>query len=240
MLTAERGADGAAALAGNAPDADAARDAARRLRRRGRRGAPAPTALTLADGAPIEAWAPALAQLLAIAAPLETWRLDGQRPRRDPDGVAPDAAARDAAAAQLHRGGRLGGLHAAGAARGRARCSSTVGGGARRSLRPARELRPADRGAAAGRGASRSARTVVVTGNVADAGGGRAAAGRAGRGDRRPHAAGRARSTLNPALCSVLALLPPVPTGGDLGRPRLRRPRGAEPRPASTVPATTR
>ncbi len=62
----------------------------------------------------------------------------------------------------------------------------------------------------------------------------------AGRADRRPAAAARPRACSPRALRGASALLPPVPAGRHLDRPRLRRPRRAATSPASTPSATTR
>lgn len=215
LLDAERGADGAAALAGNAPDADARATLLDAFAAAAGSNA-APTALALADGAPVEAWAPAVAQLLAIAAPLEAWHLTVSDRDATLNGVAPNAAARDAAAGAFAEAATAAGFTP------QARIATgplhlTVAD-VQAALAPLAGCGPLAVTAPAGESFPLGA-TVVVTGDVADA----AALERlraalsAAIGDR----TGRIDAiVLNPGLCSALALLPPLPTGGisvDLG-----------------------
>ena len=208
-LSAARGADGAATLSGNAPDADARATLLDAFAAAAGASA-APKALTLADGAPVEAWAPALAQLLAIAAPLETWHLAVSDRDATLDGVAPNAAARDTAAGAFAEAAATAGFTpqvriAAGPLHLTVADVEAV-------LGPLATCGPLAVAPPAGEDFPLGA-TVVVTGDVADAGAvERLRAGLAAAiGDRTARVEA---ITLNPGLCSVLSLLPPVPSGG--------------------------
>ena len=145
-------------LSGDAPDADARDGDRRRLRRRGRRraGARQPDARRRARRS--TGWAAARRRLLAVAAPLEEWRLDAQRPRRPAGtGVAPDAATRDAVDARLHRGGGRRRAHARACRWRPGRCTSTVAAVRGARSRPLADCGPLAVAAAAGRATSRSA-----------------------------------------------------------------------------------
>ena len=208
VLVAERPAEGPATLAGNAPDA-AGRDAIEAAFGRAAGTQPAPGALALASGAPGEGWAAAVAAMLDAAAPLEEWRLELSDGAARLGGVAPDAAARDAAVAAFRAAAEGPGLSAeAQIAAGPRLLSVAEVQALVAPLADCGPLVPTD----PGDGAYPLGATVTVTGNVADRA--REAAIREALvpaiGDRSLRLD---LTELNPALCPVLAIVPAAPGG---------------------------
>ena len=200
---------------------------ARRLRRGERRAAGAGQALSLAAGAPSTGWAGGGGGADRRGGAAREWRLELERPRRAPAGVAPDAATRDAVA--------------------RASPRRRAGGGASRPSARSRR----------GRAARRRPRCEALVAPLADCGplelprrragamplgrdrGGHAARrepgdrrtrSRAalGAGDRRP-VAGLDVAVLNPALCTRAGAAAGGAGRRAVDRARLRRPARAEP-----------
>ena len=209
LLTADRPAAGAATLSGNAPDA-AARDAVAAAFAQASGGSPAPEALALAGGAPVADWGAAATELLAVAAPLEEWRLELADAQATLTGVAADAAGRDAVTQAFNAAATARGLTPeARIAAGPLTLTMAEVQGLLAPLQDCGPLVPADPG---GAGFPLGA-TVTVTGNVAERG--RIEAIRdalaARIGDRRLQLD---LAPLTPGLCSVIGLLPAVPAGG--------------------------
>jgi hypothetical protein len=208
VLTADRPAAGSATLAGNAPDA-AARAAVAAAFAEAAGTAPAPDALSLAAGAPVEDWGAAAAALLAIAGGLEDWRLELSDAEAPLTGVAPDAAARDDAARRFASTASAGGFRPD--ARIAAGPLDLTVAEVQALLAPFADCGPLEPVAPQG-GSFPLGATVTVTGTVGDRG--RVDAIR----DALALAIGDRRlqldvSVLNPELCTVLALVPAAPSG---------------------------
>ncbi|HVH03993.1 MAG TPA: protein kinase [Amaricoccus sp.] len=207
-LVAERGEDGRATLAGHAPDASgralilSAFAAAS--------GAAAPEdAVPLAAGAPSAEWPAAAAALIGEAAPLASWRLEITGAEAYLAGVAPDRAARDAVAAGFAAAARAAGLD--GRAELAAGPASLAAADVRDLIAALADCGPLDLTGAAD--AMPLGATVAVAGDVAD----RSTADRLRAtleqavGDRPVRVDA---TVLNPALCTVLRLLPAGTGGG--------------------------
>lgn len=100
VLTAQMTPGSGATLSGNAPDAETA--AALRSAFRDAAGVAAPEdALAIAGGMPDAAWPDAVAEALALAAPLSRWEVEVTGNSARLAGIAPDTAARDAVKAAV-------------------------------------------------------------------------------------------------------------------------------------------
>jgi len=206
-LVAEKAEDGRVTLAGHAPDAagralilDAFGAAS---------GAAAPEeAVALAEGAPSAEWPAAAAALIGEAAPLESWRLEIEDGEARLVGVAPDRAARDAAARAFGEAARAAELN--GQAEIAAGPVSLAAEEVRALVAPLADCGPLELPGA--EGAYALGATVAVAGDVAERG-----TGDALRAALEPAVGDRSLrldvAVLNPALCTVAALLP-AGTGG--------------------------
>ncbi|HET9069648.1 MAG TPA: serine/threonine-protein kinase, partial [Amaricoccus sp.] len=208
ILLAERPAEGAPTLTGNAPDAEG-RETIEAAFGRAAGAAPAPDALALASGAPVEDWAAAVAAMLGAAAPLETWRLELSDGAARLGGVAADAAARDAAVAAFEAAAAGAGLGAeASVAAGPLRLGVAEVEALAAPLADCGPLVPTD----PGEGFYPLGATVTIRGSVA--GGESEAAIRAAVAPALGDRSLRLDLTeLNPALCTVLATVPDAPGG---------------------------
>jgi hypothetical protein len=203
VLTAGVDVDGAATLAGNAPDA-AAREAIARTFRLVAGGAASAEDLVLADGAPGPGWAAGAQAMIAAARGLEDWRLEIVDRDAALSGIAADAGARDATVAAFDAAA------AADEFAGRTRIAAGPrlldADLVRGWLAPLATCGPLELHAPKG-GRFPLDATVAVFGSVAAAGErGRIEAAIAPRlGDRR---LALDLATLNPALCEVQGALP--------------------------------
>ena len=202
-LVAQKAADGQATLEAHAPDAEGravildAFGAAT--------GVAAPEeAVSLAEGVPSAEWPAAAAALIGEAAPLESWRLEIEDGDALLAGVAPDRPARDAAARAFGEAARAAGL--SGRAEIAAGPVSLAAAEVEALVAPLADCGPLELPGAEG-GAYALGATVAVAGDAADRG-----TVDALRAALEPAIGDRSLrldvAVLNPALCTVAALLP--------------------------------